>query len=211
MAVIRLFDAQVGSHDGYLLLSKLAAEFSLSTRTEAIFFKSCMANFKLGRQQSVRDSVQLLESEMYLYEKLVQTINDSVLRQEMFLQDGEKMRLLMLNLPENVRTFLQLHGGDTYSSQRDAAIRWYERTELISQDFSKVPSLSLSAMTGTFEDETEDPNLGASFPSKPGGKAKPSQPKKDMSTIECWKCGKKGPSFFAWLCSRHEPRVEAML
>ena len=91
----------------------------------------------------------------------------------------------MLNLPENVRTFLQLHGGDTYSSQRDAAIRWYERTELISQDFSKVPSLSLSAMTGTFEDETEDPNLGASFPSKPGGKAKPSQPKKDMSTIEC--------------------------
>ena len=130
MAIVRLFDAQVGSHDGFLLLSKLATEFSLCTRTEAIFFKQCMANFKLGKQQSVRDAVQLLESEMYLYEKLVQTISDSILRSEMFLQDGEKSRLLMLNLPENVRTFLQLHGGDTYTSQRDAAIRYYERTEL---------------------------------------------------------------------------------
>ena len=142
MAIVRLFDAQVGSHDGFLLLSKLATEFSLCTRTEAIFFKQCMANFKLGKQGSVRDAVQLLESEMYLYEKLVQTISDSTLRSEMFLQDGEKSRLLMLNLPENVRTFLQLHGGDTYTSQRDAAIRYYERTELISQDFSNVPSLT---------------------------------------------------------------------
>ena len=191
VAVIRLFDAQLGTHDGFTFLSRLATEFSLCTRTEAIFFKQCMANFKLGRQQSVRDTVQLLESEMYLYEKLVLTINDSVLRQEIFLQDGEKMRLLMLNLPENVRTFLQLHGGDTYSSQRDAAIRWYERTELISQDFSKVPSLSLSSMSERIEEDPEDPALGAALPSK-ASKPKSSPAKKDLSSIECRKCGKKG-------------------
>ena len=57
MAIVRLFDAQVGSHDGFLLLSKLTTEFSLCTRTEAIFFKQCMANFKLGKQQSLRDAV----------------------------------------------------------------------------------------------------------------------------------------------------------
>lgn len=98
----------------------------------------------------------------------------------------------MLNLPENVRTFLQLHGGDPYTSQLDAAIRWYERTELISQDFSKVPSLSLSTMTERVEEHPEDDAaLGAAFPSKPS-KPKSLPAKKDMSTVECWKCGKKG-------------------
>lgn len=187
MAVIRLFDAQEGTHNGFLLLSRLAKEYSLCTMTEAIFFKSCIANFKLGRQSSVRDSVQLLESEMYLYEKLVQTITDDVLRKEMFLQDGEKMRLLMLNLPKNVSTFLQLHGGDSYSSQRDAAIRWHERTELISQDFSKMPSLSLSALHSSV-DEQDGQGVASAFPnSKPKA-----APKKDLSSIECWKCGRKG-------------------
>ena len=96
MAIVRLFDAQVGSHDGFLLLSKLATEFSLCTRTEAIFFKQCMANFKLGKQQSVRDAVDSFRIwDVPLWEVGADHQRVGILRSEMFLQDGEKSRLLM--------------------------------------------------------------------------------------------------------------------
>ena len=71
--------------------------------------------------------MQALESEFYLYDRLLQTITDPT-RGELSLPDSEKFRLLLLNVDENARAYLELHAGDTWSEARASTIKYFERT-----------------------------------------------------------------------------------
>eukprot|EP00438_Fugacium_kawagutii_P015956 Skav228856 [mRNA] locus=scaffold1718:209707:210774:- [translate_table: standard] len=139
-----------------------------------------MVQWKVSKQQasSTKEVVTALESELFLFDRLLRTIGDQILRDELSLPDTEKFRLLLPNVDDSARSYLQLHTGDTFQEAKDAAIRYHERTVLLGQDFAKhsAANLSLSAFgTGTNQSDDDKPKKD-----------------KDLSKIECWKCGKKG-------------------
>ena len=175
MTIVRLFESQhgFGTSDGYGLLRQLKNEFAILTRTEGYYFRQLILNYRVSRASKLdaKEIVQALESEFYLYDRLLQTITDSTLRNELSLPDSEKFRLLLLNVDESTRAYLQLHAGDTWSEARASTIKYFERTSLLGQDFSKVPQLSLSAFSA--------------------GPASTSEPR-DLSNVVCWKCNRKG-------------------
>ena len=84
MNVIRLHDAQHGDSDGYSVLKKLAEEFSIKTRTDGYFFKQSINQYRVPRTngQTSRDIVQAVESELYLFDRLVDTVSDRALQSE---------------------------------------------------------------------------------------------------------------------------------
>ena len=175
MTIVRLFESQhgFGTSDGYGLLRQLKNEFAILTRTEGYYFRQLILNYRVSRASKLdaKEIVQALESEFYLYDRLLPTITDSTLRNELSLPDSEKFRLLLLNVDESTRAYLQLHAGDTWSEARASTIKYFERTSLLGQDFSKVPQLSLSAFSA--------------------GPASTSEPR-DLSNVVCWKCNRKG-------------------
>ena len=175
MTIVRLFESQhgFGTSDGYGLLRQLKNEFAILTRTEGYYFRQLILNYRVSRASKLdaKEIVQALESEFYLYDRLLQTITDSTLRNELSLPDSEKFRLLLLNVDESTRAYLQLHAGDTWSEARASTIKYFERTSLLGQDFSKVPQLSLAAFSA--------------------GPASTSEPR-DLSNVVCWKCNRKG-------------------
>ena len=191
-AVIRLYEASASpdqAQDGFELLRKISAEYALTTATEGQFFRNSVMSLKVdGKNKSVRDIVQSLEAEFFLYEKLINTITDSSIRNDLHLRPGEKHRLLLVNLDSDTRTYLQLHCPDEeYSTARTAALRYHDRTYMLRQDFSRVPHLSLSSVVQ--EDQSPGDPL-SSLPTRPNSKAPAA--KKDLSSVECWKCGRKG-------------------
>ena len=117
MNVIRLHDAQSGTADGYSVPGKLSEEFSIKTRTEGYFSRQSVNKYRVPRSQgqTSRDIVQAVESELYLFDRLVDTVSDKALQTEMRLNDGEKLRILLLSVDDSTRQYLQLHAGDSYS------------------------------------------------------------------------------------------------
>ncbi len=191
--IIRLHDARFSLiHDGCSLLRTLSDEFSLKTRAEGHYFRQGMVNSKFERTSStsIRDVVHSVESEIYLYDCLVDTVNDSSLQSDLRLTDREKARILLLSCDNATKLHLQLHSGDDYASLRDNALKYYDRTFLVAQDYVKTPALSLSVLAGDFGEESiKDEQQGTFGSANPKVKAKP---QKDGSSVECWKCGKRG-------------------
>lgn len=103
MNVIRLHDAQSGTADGYSVPGKLSEEFSIKTRTEGYFFRQSVNQYRVPRSQgqTSRDIVQAVESELYLFDRLVDTVSDKALQTEMRLNDGEKLRILLLSVDDS--------------------------------------------------------------------------------------------------------------
>lgn len=176
MSEFRLYEASLGGFmvpDGYAMLRRLRKEYSILTRTEGLFVRHLMAQWKVSKQQAsnTKEVVTALESELYLFDRLLRTLGDQTLRDELSLPDTEKFRLLWINVDEGARSYLQLHAGDTFEEAKTAAIRFHERTVLLGQGFTNTPTLSLSAF-GNHQEEDRS--------------------KKDMDKVECWRCGKKG-------------------
>ena len=180
MTVFRLFESQhgYGACDGYALLRMLKEDFSIRTKAEGYYFRQLMVNYRVvkSHRTDAKEIVQNLEGELFLYDRLVQSIPDEAFRNELAFPESEKFRLLLLNVDDATRNYLQLHAGDTFFEAKQAAIRYYERTVLMGQDFSKVPSLSLSA----FGSSSGQPKSGNQTSQK------------DMSQVVCWKCEKRG-------------------
>ena len=97
----------------------------------------------------------------------------SNVRGELSLPDSEKFRLLLLNVDENTRSYLQLHAGDSCmdrgTCQCDQVLR---KNQSFGARFFEGASTSLSAFNSA-------------------GSAGASEPR-DLSNVVCWKCNRKG-------------------
>lgn len=179
MNEFRLFEAEQNGFvnpDGFEVFARLKAEYSIKTRTEGLYFRYLMIGWKVPKNQasSTKEIVVALES-LFLYERLLKTLPDTSLQAELALPDSEKFLLLLLNLEDEARSYLQLHAGESFDGAKAAAIRCYERTVLLGQDFFKAPAMSSSFFANHFGQQSGD-----------------DRPKRDLSHVLCWKCNRKG-------------------
>ena len=168
--LVRLYEAQsMGAgepNNGYELLRMLRMELGLKTRSECLYFKSSVLEFRFLDNCDLQDNLRRLDAEVFRYHQMVDTfVGDPALIHDMRLQDSDLYQLLIQCLSGDAKLYVQLNAPETFAGAKQACQIFYQRTVLSSQDLKKSTSLSLAEL----------------------GKPKP-----DMSSITCWKCGKKG-------------------
>ena len=167
--LIRLYEAQntTEPNNGYELLRTLRMELALKTRSERMYFKSSVLDFKFLDSCDLQDNLRRLDAEVFRYHQMVDTfVGDPSLVHDMRLQDSDLYQLLAQCLSGDAKLYVQLNAPETFDGAKRARQMFYQKTVLSSQDFfKKNVSLSLAEL----------------------GKPKP-----DLSSITCWQCGKKG-------------------
>lgn len=116
--------------------------------------------------------------------------------------DSDLYLVLLRNLPNNVREFAQLHGGETVHEIRNAVLLYHNRTKLVG-DIGKVHAFEIADVKGKSKDKGKD----GKGKSKEDGKGKGGKPSRSASRDSqaskewsekckkeglCFKCGKTG-------------------
>ena len=125
--------------NGYELLRQLTQEFSLRTRSEALVFRTALAakSFALSGQETtaatvVTDTVGKIELEAARYQRLLQTLPNTVDSIGLQVTESDLLMVLVRSLPQAVRSYVLRHtAGDNYQAFRSAACRWEQSSLLL--------------------------------------------------------------------------------
>ena len=102
--------------NGYELLRQLTQEFSLRTRSEALVFRTALAakSFVLSGQETtaatvVTDTVGKIELEAARYQRLLQTLPNTVDSIGLQVTESDLLMVLVRSLPQAVRSYVLRH------------------------------------------------------------------------------------------------------
>lgn len=87
---------------GFEALRLLAKEFGIKTRAEMLFFRQRATQGTL-QGSSIPDTVRLIESEMFKYERRKETVDPTVNISDLSINEADKVLLLLRSLPHACR------------------------------------------------------------------------------------------------------------
>ena len=131
--------------NGFELMRQLTLEYSVKTRSEALSFRSAIANrtFTLSARETspasvVTDTIRRLDYEAARFQKLLGTLPKNIDVTGLQLAEPDLLAIMLRSLPEAVRNFVLHHaGGDTYQSFRSAAQRWEQQQRMFQEFHTK--------------------------------------------------------------------------
>ena len=194
----------LGSSNGYEMLRRLRQEFSLQTRSEALTVKSEVLSFKVKHYDNLLDLLRQVDAKVFHFRQLLDTYPVRAQVADIEIGDSDLYLVLLRNLPQNVREFAQLHGGETVHEVRNAVLLYHNRTKLVG-DVGKVHSFDVE-VKGKGKEKGKDSGKGKSKDSGKGKGGKPSRSSSRDSQCRqdwtdkckkeglCFKCGKTGHS-----------------
>ena len=145
--LIRLYEAEhSGQPNGYELIRRLRLELGLKTRSECIYFRNLVLEFRFLDSCDLQDNIRRLEAEVFRFNQMLDTyIGDKSGIHDICLQDSDLYQLLISCLTGDAKLYVQLNAPETYAGAKRACGVFYEKTVLNSQhfDMSKEP-LSLN-------------------------------------------------------------------
>lgn len=168
-SIIKVYEgSRLGAVNGYEVLRRLILEFSIQTKAEALFFRQALLAFR-SKQKNLRNLVNDLDSEALTYQRLLATSLDPSWKTGLAIPDSDAYRWLLLNLDNETRRFVQLHGrSETYEGGKEAVLLFFQRTVLSEQEFTGA-----KGQMHAFGD---------------GSEKKPV----DKSKVKCYRCGNLG-------------------
>ena len=126
---------------GYEMLRQIRLEFSLKTRSEALSLRGDVlrATFK---NDNLLDLLRQIESKLLEYKQLLGTFPNPGLVIDLAIPESDIYLMTLRSLPNDVRSFAQLHGGETLSELRSAVEKYHTRTRVLGdlQPTSRVAS-----------------------------------------------------------------------
>ena len=112
---------------GYELLRRITEEFSLQSRNEALHYRNQLLSYQVPHGTNLLETVRLVEVAVNKYHRmLVASMPDlRVLEADVYL-------LYLKNVPEEVKTYVQLHArNETVRGVKEAIETYYIRTRVI--------------------------------------------------------------------------------
>ena len=115
---------------GYEMLRQIRLEFSLKTRSEALSLRGDVlrATFK---NDNLLDLLRQIESKLLEYKQLLGTFPNPGLVIDLAIPESDIYLMTLRSLPSDVRSFAQLHGGETLSELRSAVEKYHTRTRVL--------------------------------------------------------------------------------
>ena len=157
--LIRLFEAKHSSEpNGYELLRTLRIELGLRTRSECIFFRNSVLDFRFLEACDMQDNIRRLESEVFRYSQMLDTyIGDPATVRDLGLLDSDLYQLLVRCLSGDAKLYVQLNAPETFSGAKRACSIFYEKTVLNNQqhETSKEPLSLNEYQTGSGKGEVK--------------------------------------------------------
>ena len=131
--LVQVFNATrgIGNTNGFELMRLIRLEFSIRTRSEALHFRDEVIRFKVVTYESLPDLIRQVDAKVYQFQQLLATFPEARLVSDVVIQESDMYLLLLRNLPEQCRHFVQLHCGDTVAEVRKAIEVYHTRTELM--------------------------------------------------------------------------------
>ena len=155
---IKVFESRtgIGKALGYTLLRALHREFSVTTRGEGLHFRTQLLAFRAKGSITLKELVFQVESELYSYERILNTCTDRNLMSELRIGGPDQYRWLILNLEKfpHCLSYVSLHCDETFESAKQGILAYYQRTVLNSQEFKPMSS-TLSAFSDNPSLQTE--------------------------------------------------------
>ena len=194
--------------NGFELIRQLTLEYSIRTRSEALTFRTALANrtFALSASETspssiVTDTIMRIDYESARYQKLIGTLPASVNTVGLQMAEPDLVSILLRSLPDSVKSFVVHHSdGESYTSYRNAAQRWERQQRMFSdlgvsnkKHFSQLesPGVPESYDLTEYDDEMVYA-LGSACNTCGSRKHTTDQCTADVSKIKCFKCHKHG-------------------
>ena len=219
--IFGVYEAQagVGACNGYELMRLLRQEYSLQTRSEALHFRNAVLQFRVVKPDNLVDRLRQIDAKVFQYQQLLRTFPFPAQVRDLQVMESDLYILMLQNLPDPVREFAQLHGGESVAEVRKAVLLYHNRTCLVG-DVGRVQELTTKPPKGHGRGRGSDRDTAAEDGSPSGGKAagkgkdkgkgkgsktrSTSQDGSGNKGIVCWECGK--PGHVAKECANKRPQ-----
>ena len=210
--IFGVYEAQagVGACNGRELMRLLRQKYSLQTRSEALHFRNAVLQFRVVRPDNLVDRLRQIDAKVFQYQQLLRTFPFPAQVRDLQVMESDLYILMLQNLPDPVREFAQLHGGESVAEVRKAVLLYHNRTCLVG-DVGRVQELTTRPPKGHGRGRGSDKDssaaedgppsggkVGGKGDSKGKGKGKGSKTRSTSQDgsgnkgIVCWECGKPG-------------------
>ena len=194
--------------NGFELIRQLTLEYSIRTRSEALTFRTALANrtFALSASETspssiVTDTIRRIDYESARYQKLIGTLPASVNTVGLQMAEPDLVSILLRSLPDSVKSFVVHHSnGESYTSYRNAAQRWERQQRMFSdlgvsnkKHFSQLESpVGPESYDLTEYDDDMISAMSGACNTCGSRKHTTEQCTADVTKIKCFKCHKHG-------------------
>ena len=194
--------------NGFELIRQLTLEYSIRTRSEALTFRTALANrtFALSASETspssiVTDTIRRIDYESARYQKLIGTLPASVNTVGLQMAEPDLVSILLRSLPDSVKSFVVHHSdGESYTSYRNAAQRWERQQRMFSdlgvsnkKHFSQLESpVGPESYDMTEYDDDMISAMSGTCNTCGSRKHTTEQCTADINKIKCFKCHKRG-------------------
>ena len=200
---------------GYELLRRITEEFSLQSRNEALHYRNQLLSYQVPHGTNLLETVRLVEVAVNKYHRML-----GASMPDLRVLEADVYLLYLKNVPEEVKTYVQLHArNETVRGVKEAIETYYIRTRVIGDTAVSREGLhnmgnregkgkggipcGICGRTGHAAENCWDakPGKGKGKKGKEGkGKSKkgagssPQTPRSGESKAgrECWNCGEQG-------------------
>lgn len=174
--------APAGESNGFEALRLVHKELSLQNRAEALALRTTTLNLS-AKSERLAEVVRSVEGQLHQFDQLLDS--SAIVRGDLSLRvsEADKVIVLLKQLPQAVRMFVQLHGrSQTFDELKNCVLDYDTNTRLLSD----VASLRVTR---------DDPHKGSRHRStsrdSKGSKGSKGKGKGANSGL-CWNCGKAG-------------------
>ena len=112
---------------GYELLRRITEEFSLQSRNEALHYRNQLLSYQVPHGTNLLETVRLVEVAVNKYHRML-----GVSMPDLRVLEADMYLLYLKNVPEEVKTYVQLHArNETVRGVKEAIETYYIRTRVI--------------------------------------------------------------------------------
>ena len=112
---------------GYELLRRITEEFSLQSRNEALHYRNQLLSYQVPHGTNLLETVRLVEVAVNKYHRML-----GASMPDLRVLEADVYLLYLKNVPEEVKTYVQLHArNETVRGVKEAIETYYIRTRVI--------------------------------------------------------------------------------
>ena len=112
---------------GYELLRRITEEFSLQSRSEALHYRNQLLSYQVPHGTNLLETVRLVEVAVNKYHRML-----GASMPDLRVLEADVYLLYLKNVPEEVKTYVQLHArNETVRGVKEAIETYYIRTRVI--------------------------------------------------------------------------------